>query len=160
MVGRHHLEIENRKARYVLDIDRKVTVIKGNSGTGKTTLIRMIQGYSAQGIKSGITIRNRTGIPITVFDTNTRWDEELDKRAASIIFVDEATDYIYSTAFQEAFTKSEHYLVVISRSGQFNHIPFAIQSIYELRTEDTDLIHLTRMYHMYGYQDNVVNYWQ
>ncbi|MCD7948952.1 MAG: hypothetical protein LUG12_01650 [Erysipelotrichaceae bacterium] len=62
MVGKHHIEIENRRAKYILDIERKVTVIKGNSGTGKTTLIRMLQGYLAQGNKSGITVKNDTMI--------------------------------------------------------------------------------------------------
>ncbi len=158
MVGRHHLEIENKRIKYVFDIERKVTVIKGKSGTGKTTLIRMLSGYISQGNKSGITMRNQTNIPIKVFDSATRWESELKDRASKLIFVDEATDYIYSKAFQEEFAQSVHYLVVISRSGRFNHLPFAIDSIYELRTEEAkDKLKLTKMYHIYEYKDKSVD---
>ena len=149
MIGRHHLEIENRKVRYILDIERKVVVIKGNSGTGKTTLIRMLQVYIAQGNKSGVLVKNFTSIPLMVLDNTTRWELELAEQTSKIIFVDEAVDYIYSKDFQEEFTKSPHYLVVISRSGKFNHLPYAIKSIYQFKTEHSNKIKLTKMYQIY-----------
>jgi predicted ATPase len=57
MVGKYYIEISNRKLKYKLEIERKITLIKGNSGTGKITLIRMLQGYIEQGNKSGIKIK-------------------------------------------------------------------------------------------------------
>ncbi len=149
MVGKHHLELHNKRVKYVLDIDRKVTVIKGNSGTGKTTFIRMLQGYLAQGSKSGIAFKNDSGISVVVLDARTRWEIELSEPTSRIIFVDEAVDYIYDQLFQQAFTKSNHYLVIISRSGKFNHLPYAINSIYELKTEKVEGINLTRLYQFY-----------
>lgn len=145
MVGKHHLEIENKRVKYVLDIERKITVIKGNSGTGKTTLIRMIQGYIAQGNKSGITLKNDSSIPLMVFTAATRWESELAELKGTLIFIDEAVDYIYSKGFQQEFIRSDNYLVVISRSGRFNHLPYAIQSIYELYTTTNEKIKLTKM---------------
>ncbi len=152
MVGKHHLEIENKKVKYIIDIERKITVIKGNSGTGKTTLIRMIQGYIAQGNKSGISVKNDTNIPLMVFDATTRWELELTEKKGNLIFADEAVDYIYSKGFQQEFAKTDNYLVVISRSGRFNHLPYAIQSIYELRTDMNEKIKLTQMYQLYDLQ--------
>ncbi|MCD8027274.1 MAG: ATP-binding protein [Erysipelotrichaceae bacterium] len=122
-------------------------MIKGNSGTGKTTLIRMLQGYLAQGNKSGITVKNDTNIPLMVFTSFTKWEKDLLEIKEHIIFV----DYIYSRGFQQEFIKSDNYLVVISRSGKFNHLPYAVSSIYELRTETDEKIKLTRMYQMYTY---------
>ncbi len=153
MTGRHHLEIENKKVKYILDIERKVTVIKGNSGTGKTTLIRMLQGYIAQGNKSGIIVKNDTNIPIMVFTATTRWETELAEVKGKLIFIDEAVDYIYSKGFQQEFIKSDNYLVVISRSGRFNHLPYAIDSIYELRTEINERVKLTKMYQLYSFEE-------
>ena len=40
MKGKFSLEIESRKVIYRLNLERKVTVIKGKSGTGKTSMIR------------------------------------------------------------------------------------------------------------------------
>ena len=107
MLGKHHLEIENKRVKYVLDIERKITVIKGNSGTGKTTLIRMIQGYIAQGNKSGISVKNDSNIPIMVFTATTRWESELAEAKGNLIFIDEAVDYIYS---KQNFFHYYHYL--------------------------------------------------
>ncbi len=151
MIGRHHIEIENRRAKYILDIERKVTVIKGNSGTGKTTLIRMFQGYLAQGNKSGINLINNTNIPLIVFTSTTRWEKDLAELNDTIIFVDEVVEYIYSRGFQQEFVKSDNYLVVMSRSGKFNHLPYALSSIYELRTEMNEKVKLTKMYQLYTY---------
>lgn len=153
MIGKHHLEIENKKIKYVLDIERKITVIKGNSGTGKTTLVCMIQGYAAQGNKSGISVKNDSNLPLMVFTATTRWETELAEAKGALIFIDEAVDYIYSKGFQQEFVQSDNYLVVISRSGQFNHFPYAIQSIYELRTTQNEKLKLTKMYQLYNFQE-------
>lgn len=43
MVGKYRVVVENKRIKYILDIKRNITVIKGNSATGKTTLIDMIR---------------------------------------------------------------------------------------------------------------------
>lgn len=42
MVGRYVVEVESKKLHYRLVVERNITILKGNSGTGKTDLIRMI----------------------------------------------------------------------------------------------------------------------
>ncbi|KIR02307.1 hypothetical protein P261_01122 [Lachnospiraceae bacterium TWA4] len=111
----------------------------------------MLEGYIAQGKKSGISVKNDMNIPLMVFDARTRWELELQEKRGCLIFIDESIDYIYSKGFQQEFTKSDNYLVVISRSGRFNHLPYAIQSIYELRTEINEKIKVTRMYELYKF---------
>ncbi|MCD7839884.1 MAG: ABC transporter ATP-binding protein [Erysipelotrichaceae bacterium] len=153
MVGKHHVEIGNKRVRYILDIERKITVIKGNSGTGKTTLIRMLQGYNAQGNKSGISVKNDTNIPLIVYTSLTKWEKDLKETKESIIFVDEVVDYLYSKSFQQEIVKSDNYLVVISRSGKFNHLPYALQSVYALYTDMHDKIKITKMYQLYHFNE-------
>lgn len=149
MRGKYHIEISNRKLHFELDIDRKVTVIKGNSGTGKTTLIKMIQGFQEQGNKSGIRLKNEKNISLVVFLATTKWEHELTELRDHIIFVDEAVDYLYSKAFQEAFAESDNYIVIISRSGRFTHLPYSVQSIYQLRSVKGQDGTLTKMYRIY-----------
>lgn len=150
MKGKYHIEVSNRKLLYQLDIERKVTVIKGKSGTGKTTLIRMLQGYLEQGNKSGIKVINESNVQITVFTPTTNWERDLQELKNHIIFMDEAVDYLYTKGFQTEFAKTDNYLVVISRSGKFAHLPYAVNSIYELRTEKNQGTHLTKMYRLYN----------
>ncbi len=56
MTGRHEIRVVSRKTVYRLELERKVSVIKGNSGTGKSSLIRLISEYLEFGKKSGIKI--------------------------------------------------------------------------------------------------------
>lgn len=55
MVGKYHIEIYSNKLKYEFDIKRNLTVIRGNSATGKSQLIRMLNEYSELGQDSGIT---------------------------------------------------------------------------------------------------------
>ena len=152
MKGQYVISIENRKVKYELVIDRSVTVIKGNSGTGKTTLIRMIQGYEAQGNKSGIRYRCAPTVRLHVLMAGMNWDRELIEHKGEILFIDESVDYLYSEAFQIAFASADSYLVVISRSGKFSQLPFSVDSIYELKTESKQDVNLTRMCKFYSFK--------
>lgn len=149
MKGKYELEISNRRMMFHLEIERSVTVIKGNSGTGKTTLIRMLLGYLEQGKRSGIRVKTKENVAFSVFTQLTRWDYEFEQLHETIIFIDESVDYIYTKAFQTAFMHSDNYLVIISRSGKFNHLPYAIDGIYEFRTSKQQDMALTKMYRYY-----------
>ena len=43
MKGIHHIIVSNGNLKYEFDIKRNITILKGDSATGKTTLIEMIQ---------------------------------------------------------------------------------------------------------------------
>lgn len=82
--------------------------------------------------------------------------DELEKARKSIIFIDEDVRYLYKKDFQTLLWKSDCYVVIISRSGRFSHLPFAINSIYELRTNPTGKMFMTQMYRIYKNQNAVV----
>jgi len=147
MTGRHFVRVSNKRLLYELDIDRKVTVIKGNSGTGKTALINLISGYIAEGKASGAVLSS--DLEVAVLTASSRWSLDLADSKGTIFFVDENVRYIYDKSFQQEFSNSDNYLVVISRSGMFNHLPYAVASVYELRTERTKSGHLTKMFSIY-----------
>ena len=42
MKGIHHIIVSNGNSKYEFDIKRNITILKGDSATGKTTLIEMI----------------------------------------------------------------------------------------------------------------------
>ena len=43
MKGIYHVVVQNRYLKYEFDIRRNLTIIQGNSATGKTTLVEMIR---------------------------------------------------------------------------------------------------------------------
>ena len=54
MRGSYRIIVQNAKVRYDFEVRRNLTVIRGNSATGKTTLIEMIREYYEDGISSGV----------------------------------------------------------------------------------------------------------
>ncbi len=45
MTGKYDIEVYNKRVHYHLTIKRNITVIRGDSATGKTELLRMISDY-------------------------------------------------------------------------------------------------------------------
>ena len=45
MIGKYHVNIETAGLKYSFDIRRNITVIQGDSATGKTTLIEILADY-------------------------------------------------------------------------------------------------------------------
>lgn len=73
MIGRYHLQIKNSKVSYEFYLNRKVTVIKGDSSTGKTTLIKMVSRYNQNPQSTPIEF-NVTPKCNTIVLTNQLWE--------------------------------------------------------------------------------------
>ena len=56
MTGTHHIEVKNRDAVFKFDLHRNITIIRGDSGTGKTTLYEMIADYTRLQQASGVNL--------------------------------------------------------------------------------------------------------
>ena len=56
MKGKHSIIIFNNFVKYKFELDHNISVIRGDSGTGKTTLVNMIRSYQVEGRSSGIVI--------------------------------------------------------------------------------------------------------
>ena len=54
MRGIHRVVIQNKRIRYDFEIRRNLTIIRGDSATGKTTMIDMVQEYINNGTNSSI----------------------------------------------------------------------------------------------------------
>lgn len=147
MRGKYNIRIQNSKVCFDLEIRRSITVIKGKSGTGKTTLLTMLREWKALGRKSGIACISNC--EFTVFDHLTHWSYELENRHNTVIFVDEGIDYIFSDAFAHELIHSGNYLVCVTRSSYLRVFPYAISEIYEFKTLKENGSNITKMYQKY-----------
>lgn len=116
MRGKYFLKIRNNRVSYDLHFDRCVTIIKGDSGTGKTNLINMLRSYITCGKSSGITLEtNIANIRILWFSED--WKNELNRYKDCIFFADSGNDYILSEEFINLLSVTGSYVVYITRSG-------------------------------------------
>ena len=132
MKGKHHIIIESAHLKYEFDIRRNITIIQGDSATGKTTLIELLSDY--RGGQMDSPVRIESDIPCEVLNKpGERWEQILDLISDSIIFIDEDNHFIRSKEFAEAVRGSSNYFVLITREV-LPLLPYSINEVYGIRT--------------------------
>ena len=56
MRGKVFLMVQSAHLKYEMEFTRNITILKGDSATGKTTLVDMIQEYNLNGSDTGINL--------------------------------------------------------------------------------------------------------
>lgn len=144
MRGRYNIIVYNNRVRYELEIERNLTVIKGNSGTGKTTLYNMVRDLLSTSRYTGINCNFRD--KIRILDNSSDWRNELSINTEKIFISDEGTEYITTQEFSESLNSSDNYFIFITRSGRMRWLTYSVDCIYELGTEKVGNISITRLY--------------
>jgi len=149
MKGIHKITVTNSKVKYEFSIKRNITIIRGDSATGKTTLVEMINEYYESGEQSGITLNCDKECRVLA---GRDWKIILPTINDSIVFVDEDNDFLSSTEFAKAVKNSDNYYVLITREGLPN-LPISVDEIYGIRTSGKyagiKKVY-NELYHIYG----------
>ena len=152
MNGSYKIIVQNSKVRYEFDIRRNITIIKGDSATGKTTLVEMISEFYENGLSSGIELFCKKTCSVLA---GRNWKSALETMHEEIIFIDEGNAFVYTTEFAKAVQKSDNYYVIVTREGLAN-LPYSVEEIYGIR-ESGKYAALKQtyneLYHIYGETD-------
>lgn len=130
MKGKYLISISNNKVKYEFSIKRNITVIQGDSATGKTTLVDMIREFEQNGFDSGINLSSKK--KCRVLEGNN-WQENLSLINDSIVFIDEGNRFVESADFAKAVKNSGNYYVIVTREG-LDNLPYSIEEIYGIHT--------------------------
>lgn len=131
MLGSYHVKVTRRRgASFRFVVRRNLTVVRGDSGTGKTTLFEMIADHTRLGERSGVSIQcDKPCVALTDID----WQNQLEQTRDSIVFVDEGFEPLASEAFAHAALGSDNYFVIFSRSELAN-LPYSVNEVYRIKT--------------------------
>lgn len=130
MKGIHHIVVSNGFMKYEFDIRRNITVLKGDSASGKTTLIEMIQEYLINGADSGVNLSSDVECRVL---TGNLWKEQIPKDKNAILFIDEGNYFIKSKEFAEAVKTTGLYYVIVTRES-LEMLPISVDEIYGIRS--------------------------
>lgn len=149
MKGSHTLTVRSAHLQYDMTFTRNLTVIQGDSATGKTTLVEMIQEYLQNGADTGISLV--CDCPCRVL-TGNLWKEQLQNIENSLVFIDEGNRFIASEDFANAVQGSSNYYVLVTRES-LDNLPYSITEIYGIRSSGrygslSPVYH--QMYRIYG----------
>lgn len=149
MKGKHKVIVQNNRLHYEFEIKRNITIIQGNSATGKTTLINMLRQAENLGNSSGIDVV--CDVPCRILE-GRNWKLILENSAGNIFFIDEENAFIKTEEFASAVRGSDNYYVLITRENLYN-LPYSVEEIYGLHASgkyhDTKKVY-QQMYRIYS----------
>lgn len=145
MKGAYEVVVRNNKVQFKFTIQRNLTVIKGNSATGKTTLIQMIQSFQDNGASSGVSVQCER--PCAVL-AGSDWKLRLSGLKSTIVFIDEGARFIRTPEFSKAVEESDNYYVFATRDPLAN-LPYSVEEVYTLKndTRSAQRYHQPRRYY-------------
>lgn len=117
MKGKYKVIVQNNRLHYELEIRRNITIIQGNSATGKTTLVNMLRQAENLGNSSGIDVQ--CDVPCRILE-GTSWKLILENSQKTIFFIDEENAFMNTEEFASAVCKSDNYVVLITRENLYN----------------------------------------
>ena len=129
MKGKYSVFVQNNRLRYEFTISRNITIIRGDSATGKTTLLDLLNAYDRDGDSSGVLVKCE--VPCVVIG-GQRWEENLQFIHNSIVFIDECNRFIKSEDFAVRVKESDNYFVIVTRDDLPN-LPYSVKEIYGIR---------------------------
>ena len=71
MRGTYQVVVRNNRVQFKFEVSRNITIIRGDSATGKTTLIGMVADYERNGAARGIELL--CDVPCVVLE-GPRWE--------------------------------------------------------------------------------------
>lgn len=144
MNGIYHVKIQNELMKYEFDIKRNITILKGDSATGKTTLIEMIREFIELGEDSGIQLDCDAECRVI---SGNLWKEQLAACKKCLVFIDEGNKFIKSKEFAEAIKLSDNYYILVTRECP-ETLPVSVDEIYGIRSSGK-YGGLTPVYHQF-----------
>lgn len=149
MKGKYKVIVRNNKLYYEFEIKRNITIIQGDSATGKTTLINMLRQAENLGESSGVDVLSN--VPCRILE-GVSWKLILQNTAGTIFFIDEENAFINTEEFASEVRGSDNYFVLITRESLYN-LPYSVEEIYGLyasgRYQNTKKIY-QQMYRIYS----------
>jgi len=143
MTGSVDILVKNTRIQYKFTINRNITILKGDSATGKTTLIDMIESFQQVGADSGVEIHcSKKCVVISTYE----WEMNLQRITDSIVFIDEGGTFVKSKEFAKAIQNTDNYYVLATRAF-IPTLPYSIKEVYGIKnTASNQYQQTTRLY--------------
>lgn len=135
MKGSYWFRAKSKKVLFEFSIRRNITIIKGDSATGKTTLLHILYEHLRVGKQSGYSVSSNAIYYVYLRDEVGRdWKDALYPLKNTVIFIEENNDFVFTKEFANFVKESGNYFVLVTRSP-LKMLPYSIHEIYEIITD-------------------------
>ena len=130
MKGIHKVVVGTKYLKYEFELRRNLTIIRGDSATGKTTLVDMIRTHMNDGENGPVSLNCDKGCYVV---EGNLWKGQLDNIQDSIVFIDEGNEFVKTKDFARAIQQTDNYYVIVTREG-LPALPYSVEEVYGIRT--------------------------
>lgn len=130
MKGVYNLKVSTNKIKYELSFKRGVTIIKGDSATGKTELIRLIQMYQRNGESSGVKLECTVRCQ-AIWRSLEDAVSVIKSTSNEILFFDETDRFVLTHEFASAVKHCDCYIVIVNRES-IDNLAYSVKEIKQL----------------------------
>ena len=130
MKGIHKVVVGTKYLKYEFELRRNLTIIRGDSATGKTTLVDMIRTHMNDGESGPVTLNCDKGCYVV---EGNLWKGQLDNIQDGIVFIDEGNEFVRTKDFARAIQQTDNYYVIVTREG-LPALPYSVEKVYGIRT--------------------------
>lgn len=129
MKGIHKVVVGTKYLKYEFELRRNLTIIRGDSATGKTTLVDMIRTHMNDGENGPVTLNCDKGCYVV---EGNLWKGQLDNIQDGIVFIDEGNEFVKTKDFARAIQQTDNYYVIVTREG-LPALPYSVEEVYGIR---------------------------
>ena len=130
MKGIHKVVVGTKHLKYEFELRRNLTIIRGDSATGKTTLVDMIRTHMNDGESGPVTLNCDKSCYVV---EGNLWKGQLDNIQDGIVFIDEGNEFVRTKDFARAIQQTDNYYVIVTREG-LPALPYSVEEVYGIRT--------------------------
>jgi len=131
-----------KKVSYEFEIKRKITFIRGDSGSGKSKLVELVEAVEKE--TRGYSIECRLQPSTQVKERMVRavrgdwknWKRQMEEIENSVIFFDENDVCLKKKEFAKSLLDSGNYFVIVSRRD-YETIPYSVEEIYDVHNSNS-----------------------
>ena len=126
----HKVVVGTKYLKYEFELRRNLTIIRGDSATGKTTLVDMIRTHMNDGESGPVTLNCDKSCYVV---EGNLWKGQLDNIQDGIVFIDEGNEFVRTKDFARAIQQTDNYYVIVTREG-LPALPYSVEKVYGIRT--------------------------
>ena len=159
MKGKYKFRVEGKNLLYNFEIKRNITILRGDSATGKTTLLLMLLQYFRDGAASGYEVETDANYYVFINPPNVgTWYDELSTFHNTIIFIEENNNFVRTRSFAKYVKTSDNYFVIVNRDP-IKNLAYSTKEIYTLESKPSKdgLKHFYTFKELYTNQEQIDN---
>lgn len=147
--GTKHILIKTNRIQYDIELNRRITVIKGDSASGKSHLYQLVKDSNKL---DSVICKSEWKVNVFeyYYDRVDMLDVMLSQYENQILFIDEDSSLISTKEFLDLVFKYNIWFVFITRDDFDLKIPYSIEEVYKIKNSG-------KYHYLEKYYDSTIN---